>query len=76
MGARAKLSDTFQEWPWDVLTPDPAPLEGFVHSWTLCRGSPLTPLSLSPLAVPLLGTTVSCSEGKRRLKFLLLEKET
>lgn len=57
-------------------TPDPAPLEGFVHSWTPCRGSPLIPLSLSPLAVPLLGTTVSCSEGKCRLEFLLLEKET
>lgn len=42
----------------------------------LCRGSPHTPLSLSSLAVPWLGNTLSCSEWKSRLKFLLLEKET
>lgn len=52
------------------MTPDPAPLKDFLHSWTLPRGlhSPTpTPLRLSSLSVPLLGTTLCYLEGRSSL---------
>lgn len=68
-GAGAKPSETFQSslGMYCYMTPEPAPWEGSVHSWMLCRGSLPTPLCLCPLAVPLLGTTVLRGEKKAQI---------
>lgn len=58
------------------MTPEAAPLEGSVHSWTLCRSSFPCPTEPQPFGSAFAGNLCELLRGKSRLKFLLLEKET